>query len=54
MTLDLWNAVVRYCDSIGELSVSSAVRRLLRDQPTELGFLSEDGHSRVSQQEPVK
>jgi len=41
VTVELLEAVRAYCRSIGEVSVSYAVRRLLRDHLVELGYLTE-------------
>ncbi len=41
MRMDLWEAVTAYCRTLGELSASLAIRRLLRDRLTELGYLKE-------------
>jgi len=41
VTVELLEAVNAYCRSIGEVSVSYAVRRLLRDHLVELGYLTE-------------
>lgn len=36
---DVWDAVQEYCETIGELSLSFAVRRLVRERLSELGYL---------------
>ncbi len=41
MTMDLWQAVAAYCQTLDEPSASLAVRRLLRERLTELGYLKE-------------
>ncbi len=41
MNVDVWNAIKEYCEATGEMSVSLAVRRLLRERLTELGYLKE-------------
>ncbi len=41
MSVDVWNAIRDYCESIGELSLSLAVRRLIRERLTELELLKE-------------
>ena len=41
VTLDVWEAVIAYCQAIGEVSVSYALRRLIRDRLVELGYLKE-------------
>ncbi len=42
MGVETWNAVRQYCESIGELSISLAVRRLLRERLSELGYLNKN------------
>ena len=41
MSEDVWNAISNYCETIGELSFSLAVRRLIRERLMELGFLKD-------------
>ena len=38
---DVWDAVQEYCETIGELSLSLAVRRLVRERLGELGYLKD-------------
>ncbi len=41
ITLEVWDAIKMYCEFIGEASVSLAVRTLVRQRLTELGYLRE-------------
>ena len=45
MGFDVWKAIGEYCEAIGELSISLAVRRLIRERLTELGYLKERASS---------
>ncbi len=39
VTVNVWEAARAYCKAMGEVSVSYALRRLLRDRLVELGYL---------------
>ena len=41
VTLDLWNAIEEYTESVGEVSVNAAFRRLVRERLVEVGFLKQ-------------
>jgi hypothetical protein len=47
---DVWDAVQEYCETIGELSLSLAVRQLVRERLSELGYLKD----RTRQASPTK
>jgi len=41
MNVEVWTAMNEYCEAIGELSLSFAVRRLVRERLLELGYLKD-------------
>lgn len=41
MNIEVWTAINEYCEFIGELSLSIAVRRLVRERLVELGYLKD-------------
>ena len=52
MGVDIWNSIGEYCEATGELSISLAVRRLIRERLTELGYLKERANVSSSTKNP--
>lgn len=42
MGTEIWEALIKYAESIGEYSVSVVARYLLREKLAELGFIKRD------------
>lgn len=48
MNLEVWTAINEYCESIGESSLSLAVRRLVRERLVELGYLKVSSAAKIA------